>query len=347
MFLALFCLVSLLTISGQADYTSTWNCVKILEKSVVPTDKAIIWTRWNCTGKGEADTWEPPFHYEWVVGPMEFNIITAQLTSPHVNVLPGLASKTTTKFGLDILPNIAKEVPQAVAGINGGYFWRLDLDFFFDGVCLGKLRSWAEEPASYDCVNCGISDNLIIINGTLEGTNCDLLGNESPVTFIANKTRSSMRILSMGEQLSTRDVQNCLSAGPNLVSWNKEKKESETYIPATDFNVNIWGHTANSAVGLTASDPSSGVYEQLVLATANGYDGCDRSDPTCGIEAYPMAYFMKDFVKSTIAMEMDQGGSTTLWVKGQEYNGVVSNTGKGPVPSPRALNSGLFVTYTP
>jgi hypothetical protein len=32
-----------------------------------------------------------------------------------------------------------------------------------------------------------------------------------------------------------------------------------------------------------------------------------RSDPTCGIAAEPMAYFMKDYIGATAAMEMDQG----------------------------------------
>jgi hypothetical protein len=52
----------------------------------------------------------------------------------------------------------------------------VDVDFYVDPVCWGKQRSWALEPASYKCPDCGISDNLLIINGVLHGTNCDLLG---------------------------------------------------------------------------------------------------------------------------------------------------------------------------
>jgi exopolysaccharide biosynthesis protein len=45
---------------------------------------------------------------------------------------------------------------------------------------------------------------------------------------------------------------------------------------------------------------------------------------------------MKDYLHCSSAMNMDQGGSTTMWVKGQ---GVVSNPGHGL----RNLANGLFV----
>ena len=32
------------------------------------------------------------------------------------------------------------------AGINGGYFWRLDSQSFIDGVCIGKSRADALAP---------------------------------------------------------------------------------------------------------------------------------------------------------------------------------------------------------
>ncbi len=120
-------------------------------------------------------------------------------------------------------------------------------------------------------------------------------GNEAPVAFIANGTSSSIQILGMGQQLPL-SVGNAIGAGPNLVSWDPRSKQSITYIPDTDFNVNIWAHEANTAVGLIGN-ATTGFYEQVVMVTADGDDGCDRSDPTCGIEAKPMAYFMKDYVK--------------------------------------------------
>jgi hypothetical protein len=52
-----------------------------------------------------------------------------------------------------------------------------------------------------------------------------------------------------------------------------------------------------------------------------------------------MAYFMKDYIKASTAMEMDQGGSTTMWVRGESNDGIVSNPGV----SVRHIYDGLFV----
>jgi exopolysaccharide biosynthesis protein len=51
-----------------------------------------------------------------------------------------------------------------------------------------------------------------------------------------------------------------------------------------------------------------------------------------------MAVFMKDHIGAKLAMECDQGGSSTMWIDGQ---GIVSNPGSGA----RAVYNGLFLTY--
>lgn len=68
---------------------------------------------------------------------------------------------------------------------------------------------------------------------------------------------------------------------------------------------------------------------------------------------------MKDALGVTVAMEMDQGGSTTMFVRGQGTNGIVScsdipslqATAAASLPQcsggPRSLFAGLFVAYTP
>ncbi len=39
------------------------------------------------------------------------------------------------------LPEIAAQSDRYVGGVNGGYFWRVDVDGFWrDNVCRGKLR---------------------------------------------------------------------------------------------------------------------------------------------------------------------------------------------------------------
>lgn len=69
---------------------------------------------------------------------------------------------------------------------------------------------------------------------------------------------------------------------------------------------------------------------------SDGHDGCPRDDPRCGMEAKPMAHFLIDVVKVEQAVELDQGGSSTLFVSGL---GVVNSNKK----SPRKIFSALAV----
>jgi exopolysaccharide biosynthesis protein len=61
-----------------------------------------------------------------------------------------------------------------------------------------------------------------------------------------------------------------------------------------------------------------------------------RAQPTCGVNSYQLAYLLKDFLHATSGMNMDQGGSTTMYVGGQ---GVVTNPGADV----RAVGNGLFL----
>jgi hypothetical protein len=79
-----------------------------------------VWKRLNCTGSGEAHTWIPPFTESWAVGPMIFNLVFANLSAKGVSLQPALAPNM-----LAPLNKIATVVPNAVAGINGGYFYRI------------------------------------------------------------------------------------------------------------------------------------------------------------------------------------------------------------------------------
>ena len=62
-------------------------------------------------------------------------------------------------------------------------------------------------------------------------------------------------------------------------------------------------------------------------------------DPRCGINAFSMAYFFRDYLGVASAFGMDQGGSTTMFVKGQGTDGIVSNPGDGARP----IFTGLFL----
>ena len=129
---------------------------------------------------------------------------------------------------------------------------------------------------------------------------------------------------------------------------------------------NILEHSANTAVGLLPNGTA-------LLVTTDGYDGCSGFDPSCGANAFTLAYvnfcerlrgaqkaagppflmtprhplppthpkhvcryLMKDYFNVSSAMGMDQGGSTTMWVQGLGY---VTNPGQGV----REIFSALFV----
>ena len=77
--------------------------------------------------------------------------------------------------------------------------------------------------------------------------------------------------------------------------------------------------------------------------TADGYDACSYFNVSCGISAFPFASWMKDFLHVETAMEMDQGGSTTMWIRGEGRDGVVSCSQDEQCNGrPRRLFDGLF-----
>eukprot|EP00698_Gefionella_okellyi_P017635 TRINITY_DN5192_c0_g2_i1.p1 TRINITY_DN5192_c0_g2~~TRINITY_DN5192_c0_g2_i1.p1 ORF type:complete len:336 (+),score=43.44 TRINITY_DN5192_c0_g2_i1:644-1651(+) len=310
---------------------SSWQCTPMDHVESWP---GVVWTRQNCTGQTP----------KGAVGPIVFNQITANLSAPGVSVSPARADPVKQ---LQNLVEMSDSVPNAVAGINGGYFWRVDDKSFLDDVCFLKSRRDALEPVSADHPNFGLGDGLLLINGTLHGCNCDCLGYARPAAIFLNGTRSTIDVMSRAEP-APPGVENALAAGPNLVSTDSDTGQSYVNIPLDDLNVNILGHTSNAAIGLVrgascryvATDCTDAT---LVLVTVDGKSGCSHDDPTCGINSHQLAYYMKDAVQATVAMEMDQGGSTTMYVQGQGDNGVVSNPGKGL----RQLFSGLFVTFSP
>ncbi len=70
-------------------------------------------------------------------------------------------------------------------------------------------------------------------------------------------------------------------------------------IPADDDNLgNIFEHSANTGVGLAGNGT-------VYMVTFDGNDSC-LFDPRCGINAFSMAYFFKDYLGVASAFGMDQ-----------------------------------------
>jgi exopolysaccharide biosynthesis protein len=144
-----------------------------------------------------------------------------------------------------------------------------------------------------------------------------------------NGSSTRIDVLHRGDAPPAGSRLDSLSAGPNLVTTN----ESGTFIniPSDDDNIgNILEHSANTAFGLTDD-------ARALLVTVDGFDGCPLLNASCGINAFSIAYLMRDHFGVSSAMAMDQGGSTTMWVKGA---GIVSRSGGGPRP----IFAGLFIS---
>ena len=94
------------------------------------------------------------------------------------------------------LPDIAKLNDKNIAGINGGYFWRVDIEgIWVDNVCRGKTRKEAEMPASIDNVNYGVGDGLVKIDGQLFSSNCNCSGNSRPAVLKLEGQKSFIDVL--------------------------------------------------------------------------------------------------------------------------------------------------------
>jgi hypothetical protein len=87
-----------------------------------------------------------------------------------------------------------------IAGINGGYFWRVDIDGFWrDNVCHGKTRQEAETPASDENPNYGIGDGLVKIDGEVFSNNCNCTGFSRPAVLTLDGTNTNIEVLHRGE----------------------------------------------------------------------------------------------------------------------------------------------------
>ena len=323
--------------------TAGWSCQTLQRQALghggrpVSTNSGVAWSKLNCTGV-------TPYG---AVGPMVFNVVSANLSHPGVYASPLVAQPNgPDAVPLASLPAMAAQShdPSLVAGINGGYFFRLDDKPFFDDVCFGKSRADGLRPVNASRPNDGPGDTLVVINGTLVSSNCDCYGFNEPCllnleptgTAAAPQQRGHISLQTKGAPASPGTI-NAIAASPRLID-TLPNGTAVVAIPKRDENVHILGHTANTAAALRRNGT------ELLLVTADGYDGCGYFDPTCGIGAYPFAAFLADVLQVESAVNMDQGGSTTMWVRGQARDGVVScSQNKACDGHPRHIYSGLFV----
>ena len=324
------------------DGSSKWSCATLSTKPLSPNN-SVSWTKLNCTGSfvNLIGQHEP-------VGPMVFNVVAAKLDAPGVAAVPMSAPQNASvpaDHRLQTVPAMAASASlpsskKLLAGINGGYFWRVDVSgTWIDNVCIGKSRKEAMKAASAEDMGAGVGDSLLTIDGKVAASNCNCLGNSRPTALVLREEADSsddaastapapvprIEVLKRGGRLAGT-VLDAIGSGPNLVTSGKMD------IPGD--NLNIIEHSANTAVAVRGGS-------ELLLITSDGHDGCKRKDPTCGLSSRPMATFLIEYLGVDSAMGMDQGGSTTMWVNGEAGDGVVSNPGAGA----RQVFDGLFISF--
>ena len=320
-----------LSLSAPIGAISHWTCGTITSTALA---QGAVYEKLVCNGTGV-----PLFGAS---DSIIVNVVIADLSpSTGLRLVPATAAKGSSGYNLDSLDKIvASNAPSTgtnLAAINGGYFYRLDVKTFFDGVCIGKTSSEANQPPSLTTPNNGINDGSIVIDGKLLGSNCDCVGYSRPVVLTINGTSSRFDVLTRGAQPPAGLTLDSLSSSPNLVSTNSSG--SFVDIPSDDDNLgNILEHSSNTGVCLRPSADGSESVE-AVMVTIDGYDGCSPLNSTCGTNAFSLGYFFKDYFNCTSGMNMDQGGSTTMFINGQPNNGIVSNPGQGP----RVIASALML----
>jgi len=257
-----------------AGNVTSWSCDPLANASLAP---GATWSKWLCSS---------PAIPEWgAAGPVVVNLVTADLSQPSLQLVPATASVASGSLQtLDAI--VAADGRPIVAGINAGYFYRLDVATFFDGVCIGKNAADARQNVSAAEPNYGVGDGAIVSRGALLGSNCDCLGFNLPVFLTINGTASRIDMLGRAAAPPAGLALDSLAAGPNLVASNG----SGAYIavPSNDENfLNILEHSANTAFGLSL-DGRTGYF-----VTTDGYDSCPPTNSSCGTNAYTLAYFMK------------------------------------------------------
>jgi len=304
--------------AAVADITTSWSCAR--QPGSMALHAGVEWSTLVCNspsvpvlGPGQPGVTAPAVN-------IRVNLVTADLGAPGVSLTPASPSGGAQLAGLDAIAT--RDGRPLVACVNGGYFWRVDVNTFVDGVCQGKTRADATAPPSAGAPNAGLADGTLVVGGALRGSNCDCPGFSRPTVLTINGTSSRVDCLHRGAPAPFGLAYESISAGPFLVATNASG--TFTAIPADDDNVgNILEHAANTGAGLAANGTA-------YLVTTDGYDGCSPLNNTCGVNDWTLAYFFKDYLKVATALAMDQGGSTTMWVKGSPPpNGVVSSSGGG------------------
>ncbi len=300
----------ILTQMAKRDYA--WQCSSLqAQKSSLNTKGNITWVKLRCQGV-----------YPWggamqsgPTGVLTMNIVDANLSDPNTLVKPTIGKANAKNAYLKTLLEHAELYPNAVAGINGGYF-RIKPNHG-DPNCIKR------SPNSPMDTSMQIGDGLLVIDSKVYSTNCGggILSEVGRSSLIQDATTQQWRIERVQKDSVPENTLNAIGAGPGLIQTIAGKPEIQI---TWEGIVSTLEFSANTAV-ILAKDKQGAPH--MLLFTV---DGIDRE---YGMTSMEMANFIYNAIPSLFelqlvsAMSMDQGNSTAMFVKNVN-SAIVSVTGK-------------------
>ena len=313
-----------IVITQMAKRNYAWQCSAPLIQQPLNAKGNIVWVKLQCQGtypwgfsKKSRDT-----------GVLTINIVDANLADANIFVKPTIGKANAKNTYRGTLLEQAASYPNAVAGINGGYFRTRPNRR--DPNC---IRRSPKKPM--DTPN-QIGDGLLVIDSQVYSTNCDggKLSEVGRSSLIQDATTKQWRIERIQKDTVPANTVNAIGAGPGLI----QTIVGEPQIQLTwEGIISTFEFSANAAV-ILAKDKQGKPH--ILFFTVDGID------KKYGMTSIGMANFIYTKIptlfglKLISAMSMDQGNSTTLFVKKADSH-ITSVTGKhGTI---RDVYDGLFI----
>lgn len=317
-----------LILTQVAKFNYDWQCAPPLVEQPLNTKGSIVWVKLHCQG-----------NYPWrflrqskSTGVLTINIVDANLSDVNNFIKPSLGNAQASKPYHSSLLEQATSDPLYVAGVNGGYF-RTRYNSL-DQNCIKRSPQKPMDTPDH------IGDGLLIIDSKVYSTNCygGVLAEKGRSSLIQDATTKQWRIERVETDVVPTNALNAIGAGPGLIQTiagqPKIQITWEGILSTLEFS-------ANTAV-ILAKDKQDNPH--MLFFTV---DGIDRQ---YGMTSISMANFIYYKIPRLFplqlvsAMSMDQGKSTTLFVKDAK-NPIVSASDKSGGAS-RPIYDGLFIGNT-
>jgi hypothetical protein len=255
-------------------------------------------------------------------GAQRVNVLDVDLAQPGLSVLPvksaGPVYETVASMGART---------HAVAGINGGFFCNGADDICTANppspTCDTSVCSGGDKSSTGACSE-PEALSLLQIAGQSISTNC---GTSARSTLGIDATGRNLQIGRLMPGATWPSQASAIGAGPNLVSPSPQGGDGIVDLTDEGFNWPCSLH-ARSAAGLDGRG-------HLLFVTFDGKHGA------AGVTLPQLAEYLVRELHLQKALNLDGGGSTSLYVGGRGLVNTPSDDSGGPTPRP--VFDGLFV----